>query len=632
MPTTIFDTPYKEPEAEHDPQAAEAAELAAQSDMEQRQLERCARWKQESSAARSRHEQRWAKNLRLSKGIFSDEEMSRSKVRQRSKLFFRKIWATNWRILASFYGAFLREPDTFRIEGRDGFDVYKAQILQTIMEYRRDKMMREDSLFKKFLWAFQDILDLGWSVAKLHWVYQPELGKDGPAFTVYPLEQVYADFSAGTEEQMRYLGFENFMSYEQLEENGYQNLDKVEACGMPFNQVRAARFYGQNDPLQNPSDKEYPSPGRYDDGETKEGTGKLYRAIEWFYLEKGRIMMMVENEGKAILKPAAPSPYGKCLPAIFGDCLTRAHQLVGEGFPEPLEGPQESYNGNMNMRKDNVALALNKGTIVSRFGNVDLQSLVNSRPGGVTLADDVNAVKEREITDVTASSYNEAATDEAMMQEMSGVTPSKNGMGQEQKATVAQINLSEGNAKIDLYIAIVGETFVRSFYSKLAYFIQLFETDEKVFRVAHTTWAQANMDQATGQPQMYPTDPYDLDFEADLIVNVGAISRDNEVKNILLAMDRATMANQSLLALLTSGAPIPPEGIRFFNTTAFMETLLPKIGQKNVQDYFFMVQPPPLPPQGGQDPAGRGRAEPQIGATGMLNDMNDLQAGGMGGF
>ncbi len=46
---------------------------------------------------------------------------------------------------------------------------------------------------------------------------------------------------------------------------------------------------------------------------------------------------------------------------------------------------------------------------------MDLASLTNSRAGAVTLADDVNAVRDREMGDVTQSAYVEAAADEGIL-------------------------------------------------------------------------------------------------------------------------------------------------------------------------------------------------------------------------
>ena len=47
-------------------------------------------WKTESENDRSQYEERWVRNMDLSKGNFSEDELNRSKVRKRSKLFFRK--------------------------------------------------------------------------------------------------------------------------------------------------------------------------------------------------------------------------------------------------------------------------------------------------------------------------------------------------------------------------------------------------------------------------------------------------------------------------------------------------------------------------------------------------------------
>jgi hypothetical protein len=302
----------------------------------------------------------------------------------------------------------------------------------------------------------------------------------------------------------------------------------------------------------------------------------------------------------------------------MGTCLTEAHKLVGEGFPESMEGPQESFNHNLNARKDNVSLALNGMSVVSRYGGVDLQSLTNSRPGGIIMADDINAVRERQIPDVTQNAYMESSADEGMMQEVAGVTAQHLGLGRNEKATVAQINQAEGGAKIDLYISIVGETFVRDFYSQLAYLIQRFETDEMVFRIAN-----ANLRQEGYEGE----DIYDLDFEADCIVNVGlgTVGRQQDIQMMSMAMDRAIMSNQATVALMQSGATPPVGGFKLIDTTAFMEDMLPKLGRKDLGRYFITVNPPPQPQGGGGSGAG--------GAPGgELNFQNDLQQGGLGGI
>ncbi len=573
-------------------------------------LDKMNKYKSMSEDMLSSYHDQWSKNHKLVKGIYPDDEITRSKVRKRSKIFFRKIWATRWRILASFYNAFLRDPDNFKIEGRDtGLDPRKAQVLQKMVEYRRDVMMRSQSLFLKFLWGFMNILDMGWCVGKFRWVYDEEKGKDYPEYILYPNEQVYPDLKSDTKEDMRFIIFESFLSEDELNERNYKNISKVQKETVPTNIVRQTRYMDGPDPLQNPRENEYPTPGTYAGTDKKqEATGDLYRVWECFYKEDDAWMFCVTNATYCVLEEPEESAYGDRIPCNMGTCLAEANKLLGEGLPQPLEGPQESLNAGLNQRKDNVAIILNNETIVSRYGNVDLQSLVNSRPGGVTLVDDPSAVVDRVKPDVTRSAYMEAASDEAMMNEMSGITPGKMGMETAEKATVAQINYSESNAKIDLYIAIVAETFIKDFYSTLAYMIQRFETDETVFRIANESL------------EMYPP-VNNLGFEADCVIQagMGTVGREIEIKQTLLAWDRAIMSNQSAVQLLQSG--IVPEGtdVKVIDTTQFMVDLLPKLGKRDFSRYFinFQTQQEGGEGGGGQNPSLAGRAQPQIGSGGM---------------
>jgi len=581
-------------------------------------LDQVGKWQSWSDGALSTFRNQWAKNIKLARGI-EDTVPQYSKTRKRSKLFVRKVWATNWRLLASLYAAFLKDRDHFKIEGRDLFDdPGKARTLQYMVEYRRDRMMRAQSLFTKLVWGMQDIIECGLATGKLSWHYDENTGRDEPQFTLYPPEQVYLDLMAETKEDMRFVIFEDYLFKSDLEEMGYDNIDDCEPESVPTNIVRNTRWMSKGDPRQNPGENEYPELGKYGDTDKRMlHANDIYRVWTVFYKDDGIIKMGVTCKDKTILKEPGVSPYGDRYPLVLGSCLLVPHVLIGEGFPEPLEGPQKSYNAHINQRKDNVALALNRQTIVSRFGGVDLQSLLNSRPGGITMADDVNAVKEREIQDVTQSAYMEAAADEHLMNEMSGITPVKQGRETAEKATVAQINYTESNAKIDLFIAIVGETFIRDFYSTLTYLIQRFETDEKVFRIANAKMVRDEDLQMVGR---LPAPVWSIDIEADVIVDVGAgtVGRELEIRQLMLAFDRAVMANQAMANMMQFGIT-PPNGLRLIDTSAFMEDLLPKLGRKDTKRYFINIQPPQQgPPQGGQQPGQgnqgmRGRMTPKPG-------------------
>lgn len=577
-------------------------------------------WQKTSEELRSQYDQRWSKNIRLLKGIWDDDEQTKSKARNRSKLFFRKIWASKWRLLASLHSAFLKESlKDFKIEGREPEDEIRATVLEKMTKYRLDILMRKSNLFLKLIWSFHNICDMGIAIGKWRWKYNPSMNIDEPDFILYPNEQVYLDWSAETKDRMQYAIFENYMTKDEMEELSYQNIEEIKFGSVPYNIVRSSRYRGQEDPLQNPKPDEYPEPGKYEDGRIDSFKNGVARSWEVFYRKGGKIFFcVVSPESKKFLRMPIPSPYGDFYNNIvIGTCLTEAHKLIGEGFPEPLEGPQESLNDNINKRKDNIALALNKTSIVSRYGNVDLNSLVNSRPGGIILADDVNAVQIVDYGDVTKSAYVESGADEAMMQEMSGITPSKQGLGKEDKATVAQINLAEGNAKIDVFIAIVGNTFVQDFLNGLVFLIQRFETDKKIFRVANMQMQRQylGMQAQALLPPIFIVD----DFDADVVVNVGTgtVGRQQEIQQGLMAMDRAIVSNQNILALLQTGI-IDPSTIKLFDVSAFMEDLLPKIGFKNISKYYASLTQAPIggmPPEagGGMNPAIAGRMQPQIG-------------------
>jgi hypothetical protein len=580
-------------------------------------LARAEAYKQESENLLSSYHNKWSKSIQLLKGIMSDDEKQKSKVRRRSKLFFRKIWATSWRLVAAFYAAFLKDQNTFEIEGRDRInDPRKAKILQFITEYRMDLMKRTQDLFIKLLWGFQDITNNGICYAKLFWEYDPATKKDGPVYTPYPPEQCFPDMVAATKSDMRFFIFESYPTMDQMKLMKYQNLDKIEPENAKSSEVRNLRHVGGPDPQQNPGDTEYPTPGSIKTDE-KEAVEAKYVVWEMFYrVENGDWWIVDTAKGNWILKPPRKSKYKNRLPIIMGLCLTEAHKLIGEDFPNAQEAPQKSLNDTINKRKDSLSLALNDMKIVNRYGNVDIQSLQNSRAGGIVMADDVTAVQRLEHRDPTTQAYLDASADEAMMQEISGIEAPLQGRETAEKATTAQINFQNASVKMDLYIGIAGETFIREFFSLLAYEIQLFETDKHVLRVANDSWRL--------EEGVYAVpDELDLEFEANCIVNVGVntVGRQQELGQLFTFLDRATMSNQGMIQLVGSyakiGLPVPTD-IRLIDTTKIMEDIMPLLGKKSTKDYYITLpsqQPPQGQPGGPNVQAGlAGRAQPQIAA------------------
>jgi len=580
-------------------------------------LAKLSKFKEEADDMKSTYESRWADNLRLSLGIWKRSDSSTSRVRQRNKLYFRKIWATKKRFVASMHSAFLSDYDAVKIEGRDKLnDYFVAGVLQEVFNYRRDQMINLKFLNLKHDIAFEDILDYGFCVGKLTWDFDPENGIDEPDYVVWPPERYFGDMLAETPDKMRFHIFESFLTKEELEERNYENIEECEPEAVPSSDVRAVRHNMHKDPLQNYSENEYPAPG-YGDDVDKDRERQLYRVWECFWKEGNEWKFCVTNGDTVFLRKPRANPYKKIVPVVIGLCLIVPHRLIGEGLAEPLEGPQESYNFNLNIRKDNVALNLNSPTLVSRFANVDLASLVNVKAGGVVLTDDASdaAVRKMQMGDVTQSSYAEANDDDLMMQEMSGVTSEKMGMTRTDKATVAHINYQEANEKLAYFISIAGDTYWRQFHYKLAYMIANFETDETVIRIANQNFFAK--EESPVQPYI---DNFE-DFDADIRITLGpqAAGRNQEIQNSMLLMDRSVMYNQQLMGLLQAGV-INPQDAKFMNISALAEDLLPALGKRSQQRYFISAKPPQM--QTPQNPAIAGRMAPQIGNLDINAEAN----------
>jgi len=578
-------------------------------------------WRDSKSYREQAIDPRIARNMRLTKGIPVEEESTRSQVTGKNKLYFRKIWSDCTRLLASAVQAYLMDQNKLRIVGRDEQQDYvKAKVLETMTKYRFNWMLRRRNLFVKLVTAIFNCITPGFSVILQTWKWNEEQGIDEPDLTVYPIEQVCLDWpelASGDPQRMRFAIFEDWMTMDQMEEEGYKNISKLTEELPPSSEPRDVRYTNTQDPYKGSSTSDglnysggavghaYPERG----SETPKANEYLRRflVLKIFFKHKGKLYYTVINPDKQVdLLETVCSPYGKEYPLSIGHMLIDPHKPVPEGLPEVLEGPQESINLTVNLRKDNVLLAMNTRHVYSRFANVDKQSLRKSGPGVTIAADDVNGVKPLEVRDVTQSSYVEVAQYIGMMEEMDGVNPTKQGSSNTQKATVAQINLSEANAKHDLFIETIGQTLVRQFIYNLARHIQLFETDERIFRVAN---------EALRQQGIAPKDHdniYDLEFDFDLEVEAGLteVGRNIRSQRIMAAMQSVQQSNNSVILALKSGIKI--QNPKLYDLGAMQAELLPELGMPNLEKYLIPVEPPPAEAAAPGQPSSEGGEQSQV--------------------
>lgn len=584
-----------------------------------------------SQLQRDRIEYRAARNMRLVKGLPVEDQSIVSNVRKRRKIYFRKIWSSGYRIVASLYQAFLQDLNQVKLEGRDeDRDPVHAKVLQKIVEYYRDRLMRRASLFTQLLWNFLDIVFIGDTNGKMFWRYNEATGEDYLDYKAYPLEQVGRDWTAVLPSEMRYCYFDNYMVKDQLEDEGYDNVDDAKGCSVSSSPLRSVRYFKSPDPLMNVNtnpETNYPESGTGSQPSESPHT-QLYRAREFFWRKDGKIWFAVINpEGRVWLKEPKLWILQTVYPLITGSMLLEAHKAWGEGAPESGEGPQESLNYNLNVRKDNVDMALRVRPVYDRDANVDIAALLDHKTGmPIGVDGDVNAaLKFDRPPDVTQSSYTEGAQDIDMIDEYFGTNPTKQGNTNVSKTGVAQINQQEGNAKIDLFIATVGETFFRQWYYVAAMMCSKLCTDQKVFKIANASLKKEDPHSHDG---MNGENVYDLeDLDVDVIVQVGAgtVGRQVRIQQFTAFIGQSIQANNVTALMLKSGIKAPD--MTMMNVTKMLIDLAPELGFKNAKDYEIDVTPPApaqAPGQPGDAAAGANAPQGNQGPIGLQEAIGHI--------
>jgi len=577
----------------------------------------------ESKSLRDRLEIQWSNNQKIVKGIPIHKEKLYSTIKKRQKIKFRKVWSSTIRLLASLYQAFLMDDNKFKIRGFDDvMDWMKASVLDTMTKFRLQWLFRRRDGFTKFIWAFMDCISPGTGIVKVHWKYNEEMNIDEPCMTNYPLEHVCLDWSAATPSDMRYAILENYLTKNQMEEMGYNNIKECTPVTLPTSQLRETRYYNEVDPLRDHKETSAYSNGTVGSSYPQDALGtkiedqvKLrYRVLECFYRKNGQIYFCVLNPGdgeaSVYLIDPIESPYGKDLyPIAVGSLLLEAHKLVPESLVQPLAGPQEDLNMTMNLRKENQLLAMMGGWSIDKFAGVDTQSLNNLRPGFIVRRNPgQGAIEQLRLPDVTQTSYMETNADQVMIDEMSGVNDTKRGDTTSDKTGVAQINLQEANAKEGLFTAIVGNTLFKQVIYLLAYQIQKFETDERIFRIANAALRKDKGEQVS--------DIYDLNFDMDVEVSVGLneVSRQSLLQKQFMMIDRSLQANNSTMLMMKTGASI--QNPVLVNVAEMIMDTAPQLGIKNMKKYLVPIQPPQGEPgKGGKEgQAAEGQNVPQPNA------------------
>lgn len=190
---------------------------------------------------------------------------------------------------------------------------------------------------------------------------------------------------------------------------------------------------------------------------------------------------------RAMLTDPAPSSSILGRPYRVGITSIETHRAVPAGDVEMGEGLQAEANDTCNQRIDNVKLVLNRGKYVQRLKNVDLMTLKRSYPGRIVMTDDVNAIKEDTVQDVTGSSYQEQDRINADMDDLLGGFGSGSVMSNRKlNETVGGMSMinQAGSAVSEYSVRTFVETWVEPVLSDLIKLIQHYESDENIQKFA----------------------------------------------------------------------------------------------------------------------------------------------------
>ena len=238
-------------------------------------------------------------------------------------------------------------------------------------------------------------------------------------------------------------------------------------------------------------------------------------------------------------------------PYVMGRCMIETHKAMPSSFPEISKGLQAEANEVANQRIDNVKFVLNKRFIVARNKQVDLQSLLRNVPGGITLADSVDDVKEMVWPDVTASAYQEQDRINVDLDELLGNfgagTIQNNKQLAQTASGMAMLNQS-ANVLVEYTLRTYTETFVEPILQQLALLERHYETDRDLLRLIgqrSSAFKKVEPGIMHGFSQDKAIDKMSemLDTELEVKVNVGMGATSPEQKINKLIMGISSYAN-----------------------------------------------------------------------------------------
>lgn len=498
---------------------------------------------------------RWNESLRSFQNLHGvDSKYSSNDFRYRSRLFRPKTRSMVRKSEAKAAAAFFSNQDVVNISAINDDDPMQnasAKINQELLQYR---LTYSIPWFLTFCGARQDAEVMGICVAKAFWKYKEKYSHTERRHRMHPIGGAPLYDDAGTPIT------DDFDIYSRIEDQPWVDLLApenirfdagsdwrnpiatspflIEMIPMRVIEVREKMESGEwfnvsDGALRSASDldddvtRRAREPGRVPGKDNDSWKPKPYDIVwirenivrrygqEWHFFSVG-------GAGEMLTKPCPLKEiylHG-VRPYVLGTIIPEAHKTYPTAKVELVKDLQTQANDVMNMRLDNVKLALNPRQIAKSGRNLDPTDLRTFMPGKVLITKDPDQdIKWDRPPEVTASSYQEQ---DKIDMDFDGLA------GSQTNATVAQqrapandtlggmeLMTNDASEVVEYEQRVFAETFVEPLMRQLVLLEQAYETDPVVLAIAGK---QAKLYQKFGMNQI--TDEL-LQQQLTVKVNVG---------------------------------------------------------------------------------------------------------------
>jgi hypothetical protein len=302
--------------------------------------------------------------------------------------------------------------------------------------------------------------------------------------------------------------------------------------------------------------------------------------------------------GKKYLVRDIPNPFLFNHPFVSVIDHIVPSELLGMGEVEPTERLQHTLNTIENQRRDNVALVLNKVWLSGKNGFDDEDEVVTS-PGAIFRVNDINQVREMEISDVTSSSYTEADSIKNDIQNTLSISNFSKGTDEQDTANKSGVAIarlqSAADARIQTKMQLFEEMFLKQLAKKWLKLISQYGDPKISVRIT-----DGNQNQWKDVPREDVAGEYDYKVEAGSMQHTDkTVARQefNEFVDRLVALaDRKgqAIAQQQPQPQIDpqTGKPLPtpPPPPRTIDYDKLAETMAEKYGIKNFKEIWIQEE------------------------------------------